>query len=73
MNSPHLDPPRFKVSSVQDNSLHLHYYSRHPGLKDFVMGLIYGIAKMCDTKNMTVLLNSKQAGSDHETFEISWL
>ena len=69
---PNLNPPQFKVTNIEDKSLHLHYYSHRPGLKDFVMGLISGIAKMYDTKSMTVLLNSRDGGSDHETFEISW-
>ena len=69
---PKLAPPRFTVTHIEEKSLHLHYYSHRPGLKDFVMGLISGIAKMYNTKSMTVLLNSRDVGSDHETFEISW-
>ncbi|MEQ9440733.1 MAG: heme NO-binding domain-containing protein [Cyclobacteriaceae bacterium] len=69
---PKLSPPEFQVSSVQDNSLHLHYYSHREGLEDFVHGLILGLGKLFDTVVDITLLQSRNEGADHEVFLVKW-
>lgn len=43
---PKLTPPEFKISDITENSLHVHYFSKRVGLKDFVKGLLLGLSKM---------------------------
>ncbi len=69
---PKLAPPEFKVSHVVENGLHLHYYSHRPGLKEFVRGLIQGLSKMYDVKTQIELMESRDAGSNHEVYAIKW-
>ncbi len=69
---PKLAPPEFKVSHVVENGLHLHYYSHRPGLKEFVRGLIQGLSKMYDVKTQIELIESRDAGSNHEVYAIKW-
>lgn len=69
---PKLTPPEFKVSEVSENSLNLHYYSKREGLQEFVRGLIQGLGKMFTTSITIELLQSRELGSDHEIFKISW-
>ena len=56
---PNLDPPEFKVSDIQDTSLHLHYFSKRPGLQDFMIGLLSGLGKMFDVSVNINLLQSR--------------
>jgi len=69
---PDLQPPEFKTTDVQENSLHLHYISERPGLQDFVHGLISGIGKLFETPVTTSLLQSRAKGANHEIFEVRW-
>jgi hypothetical protein len=69
---PKLTPPEFKVSEVAENSLHLHYFSKREGLKDFVRGLIQGLGKMFNTPLTIELLQSRDEGSSHEIYKINW-
>ena len=69
---PRLTPPEFRISHQEERSLHLHYYSKRSGLKDFVRGLLYGLGKMYDTPVTLELLEDRDSGSDHEIFKVSW-
>ncbi len=69
---PKLTPPEFKVSDISDNCLHLHYYSKRVGLKDFVRGLLSGLGKFYSCKVETELIESRDEGSDHEIFKVTW-
>lgn len=69
---PKLTPPEFRVSNITDNSIHLHYFSKRKGLQEFVGGLLSGIAKMYDTPAQIQLLQSREDGSDHEIFRVTW-
>jgi len=70
---PKLQPPRFKVSDVTEQSLQLHYFTHRAGLTPFVVGLLKGLGKMFNTpvKKVT-LVNSRDQGSDHDTFLVEW-
>jgi hypothetical protein len=69
---PKLTPPEFRVSDIQDNSIQVHYFSKRVGLQDFVHGLLSGLGKMYNTPTQIELLQSRDDGSDHEIFKVSW-
>jgi len=73
MYYPNLTPPEFKISDVEDSSLHLHYFSQRKGLKDFVYGLMTGLAKFFEVKTVKVEhIDSLDESRTHEVFKISW-
>jgi hypothetical protein len=43
---PKLTPPEFKVTDIEESSLHLHYFSKREGLQEFFRGLLQGLGKM---------------------------
>jgi hypothetical protein len=69
---PKLTPPEFKVSNIEDSSIHVHYYSKREGLQEFVRGLLQGLAKMYDTSAQIELVQSRDDGKSHEIFKVSW-
>ncbi len=69
---PKLTPPEFKVSDIEENSIHIHYFSKREGLKDFVHGLLSGLGKMFETQVDIILLESRDSGNNHEVFKVSW-
>jgi hypothetical protein len=69
---PKLTPPEFKVSDVEDKSIHIHYHSKRPGLQEFVRGLLSGLSKLYETETLIELLNSRANGDNHEVFKVSW-
>ncbi len=69
---PHLDPPEFRCSDIQDHSAHLHYYSRRAGLSPFVIGLLKGLGQMFDTPVSVSLAASRSDGADHDEFLVTW-
>lgn len=69
---PKLTPPEFKVSNATDNSIHVHYHSKREGLQEFVRGLLSGLAKMYQTDASIELVQSRDEGSTHEIFKVSW-
>ncbi|TDO25333.1 heme NO-binding domain-containing protein [Sediminibacterium goheungense] len=69
---PKLTPPEFKVSHIEKNSIHVHYYSKREGLQEFVRGLLSGLGKFYDTNVSIELLETRDEGSTHEIFKVSW-
>ena len=69
---PKLTPPEFKVSNLEDKSIHLHYLSKREGLQEFVRGLLTGLGKMYSTPVEIELIESRVAGDNHEVFKVSW-
>lgn len=69
---PKLTPPEFKVSNISDTSMHLHYISSREGLQEFVRGLIQGLGILFNTPVTVELIQSRDDGSSHEIFKISW-
>lgn len=69
---PKLTPPEFKVRDVTDKSVDVHYFSRRHGLQQFVHGLLNGLGKLYETPVVITLLQSRNSGSDHEVFRVSW-
>lgn len=69
---PKLTPPEFKVSDINEGGLHLHYFSKRVGLKEFVRGLLQGLSKSYNTPLGIELIESRDEGKDHEVFKLSW-
>lgn len=69
---PKLTPPEFKVSHIEEQSIHVHYFSKRDGLQEFVRGLLTGLSKMYNTPIVVELIQSRDNGSDHEIFKVSW-
>jgi hypothetical protein len=69
---PKMTPPEFQVSDEEATSIHIHYFSKRQGLKDFVHGLLSGIAKLFKTEAEITLLEDRDSGNDHEVFKVSW-
>ncbi len=69
---PKLTPPEFKITDLKEQSLHLHYFSKREGLQDFVRGLLYGLGKMYNAPTTVELIQSRNEGSSHEIFRVSW-
>ncbi len=69
---PKLTPPEFKVSDVEENSIHVHYHSKREGLQEFVRGLLSGLAIMYHVKANIELMQSRDSGNTHEIFKVSW-
>jgi hypothetical protein len=69
---PKLTPPEFRVESLGDRLMDVHYYSERDGLQDFVYGLLQGLGKMYQENPSITLLQSRNEGATHEVFRISW-
>lgn len=69
---PYLKPPRFACTEVDVDSLKLHYRTERPGLTQFVFGLLDGLAILFKTRIEVQLVESKEAGADHDVFLINW-
>jgi hypothetical protein len=70
---PRLQPPRFQVSHVTGQSLHLHYHTHRTGLQPFVIGLVKGLGQRFRTPVKNVrLIQAVGPEADHDTFLIEW-
>jgi hypothetical protein len=69
---PKLTPPEFKVSNIEEQSIYVHYFSKREGLEEFVRGLLTGLGKMYNTPMEVEIIQSRNEGSDHEVFKVSW-
>lgn len=66
-----LQPPSFRVSDIQGNQLHLHYYSDRPALAPMVVGLVKGLAKHFDKKAEVKQIEKKGDKVDHDVFLVT--
>ncbi len=69
---PKLTPPEFQVSDITNNSIYIHYFSKREGLQEFVRGLLQGLGKFFNTTVEIELIQSRNNGSSHEIFKVSW-
>lgn len=69
---PKLTPPEFKVSHIENDSIHVHYHSKREGLQEFVRGLLSGLAIMYKVDVSIELLQSRDNGNTHEIFKVNW-
>lgn len=69
---PKLTPPEFKISDKTNRSLNVHYHSKREGLQEFTRGILVGLGKMYETPVDVNLIQSRDEGSTHEIFKVSW-
>jgi len=69
---PHLQPPNFSVTDVEESSLRLHYYSTRAGLAPFVIGLLDGLGEMFNTPVRSTHEVVRGPQSDHDVFAVHW-
>lgn len=69
---PHLMPPGFACSDVEEKRLRLHYLSGREGLAPFVIGLIKGLGQHFKTPIQIEHALKKADGADHDEFVIAW-
>lgn len=69
---PKLTPPEFKVTNVEENSIHVHYHSKREGLQEFVRGLLTGLGKMYEVECGVELIQSRDDGHANEIFKVTW-
>lgn len=69
---PNLTPPEFRVSYIEENSIHVHYISKREGLQDFVKGLLQGLGKFFDVPVTVEMLEDRNQGHDHEVYKVTW-
>jgi hypothetical protein len=69
---PKLQPPRFHVTEVAEDSLHLHYLTHRDGLAAFVIGIIRGLGQMFGNPVEITQLAERQHGADHDVFLLQW-
>lgn len=69
---PKLSPPEFRISHIEENALHVHYFSTRQGLQEFVRGLLQGLAKLYRTEAVIDLIQSRMHGNSHDVFKVSW-
>jgi hypothetical protein len=69
---PRLTPPEFSTSHIEDSSIWIHYRSKREGLQEFVYGLLSGLSILYETPVSIELIQSRNSGSDHEIFKVSW-
>ncbi len=69
---PHLRPPEFACSEVEEHSLRLHYRSQRAGLAPFVRGLIVGLGQLFNTAVEVTQATDKSSGADHDEFIVRW-
>jgi hypothetical protein len=69
---PKLTPPEFKISDIEEKSVHIHYFSKRAGLREFVRGLLQGLGKMFGAPVVIELLESRDKEKNHEIFKVSW-
>lgn len=69
---PNLNPPEFKVSNIENNSINVHYFSQRNGLQEFVKGLLLGLGEMYSVPVKVTHTQSKESDHDHDIFNVSW-
>lgn len=69
---PKLKPPSFEIDNVQENQLHLHYFSERQGLQSFLVGLVEGLGIRFNTPATCKYLRGREEGEDHDIFLVEW-
>lgn len=69
---PNIIPPEFKVTKITSNRIHLHYYSKRPGLQWFVTGILDGLKTFFQSNCTINLIEKGNEGEYHKLlFEIT--
>lgn len=67
---PRYKPPHLTIEVLAEDRLLLHYRSHRKGLAPFVVGLLRGLAYRFHTTITVVQVETRDAGADHDVFEI---
>jgi hypothetical protein len=68
---PDIRPPEFKVDTVSENVLHLHYFSSRMGLTSFMGGLIEGLSEFYGSSCAIRHIESNVTDINHDVFEVT--
>lgn len=68
---PRLRPPSIDVERPSDRLITVHYRSEREGLAPFVVGLLEGLAELCDVEASVSQVAVRGETADHDVFEIS--
>jgi hypothetical protein len=69
---PHLRPPEFACSDIQERSVRLHYRSTREGLAPFVVGLLKGLSQLYKTPIQIEHAVRRADGSSRDEFVVEW-
>lgn len=71
---PELEPPSFEVETISECELRLYYSSKREGLNPMVLGLVKGLGKRFDVKDLNVVLEETNVEGEifKNTFKVSW-
>jgi len=69
---PHLQPPSFECSEIEENSLSLHYRSHREGLTPMIVGLVQGLGTRFDTEVEITQTQSRDDGAEHDEFLVKY-
>ena len=69
---PRLVPPAFRLTNIEENSLRLHYLTQRTGLAPFVAGILRGLAQRFGESVTMEMIESRDAGAEHDVFELTW-
>lgn len=69
---PHLQPPSFECSEMEENSLSLHYRSHREGLTPMIVGLVQGLGTRFDTEVEITQTQSRGDGAEHDEFLVKY-
>lgn len=72
LSFPKLIPPSFQCTTVQEESLNLHYHSTRLGLAPMVVGLLKGVGKRFKTEVDVTQTRSREQGAPHDEFSINF-
>lgn len=67
---PALKPPSFRISSVADDRISLHYHSERYGLAPMIIGLVEGLGERYRMRVEVRHAAAKGEGCDHDRFDI---
>lgn len=69
---PELTPPDFRISGLTEDSLHLHYFTKTPGMKQFIKGYLEEIAVSFQNDGDIEHQYSNEASNFEDVFKISF-
>jgi len=68
---PKLRPPSIEVEPQHNGLITVHYRSERTGLAPFVVGLLEGLAEVCDVEVEVTHVAERGNAIDHDVFEIA--
>lgn len=70
---PNFNPPEFRVSRIEDNSVYVHYMSRRAGMNSYIRGYLSAIVdNFNETATIEPIPYNEKDGQPQEIFKISW-